>query len=497
VNYFQKHWRGELSLALSFWINLVLCNLLIYLLSSLPAFTTIDIHPKTGALVYLGMVLAWSLLLFPWQVIGVWRAAIHHVEKSGRMLLARCTQVLVILLLLQTLVSLYNSMPAYKELYKMVFAEDPIANYTIAPVKDDTLLHITGNFGFGLADAVADLLEKNPGMTGVIIDSTGGRLFEGRELAKLILRNNLDTYTLRGCYSACSTAFVAGRKRYLVLGANLGFHAYGVSSANLRSMVDIQHEQEKDLRIYRQQGVSQEFLDRLFSAEHDSMWFPEIDELIEANIVHEVVRGQDVLPNIYQISADRIDQALLRVPVFQVIKEKFPATYEEIQAEFQSQASIGSSAETIQLALSVYIERIALQERSKTSDDSLIQYVMALIEVLSQLERENPALCHKLLYPDTFGGTKLIEYLDSSQVAWMVSILSQVIINSQGQEALVIDREAAAAKADIINLMQPPTGLQDEEDYRQACSNAIINYKSILKLDKASAVNDLRYLFSE
>ena len=302
---------------------------------------------------------------------------------------------------------------------------------------------------------------------------------------------------MRGCFSACSTAFIAGRKRYLVEGANLGFHAYGVSSVSLRALVDIQHEQQKDQRIYEQQGVSRDFLDRLFSADHDSMWYPEIDELIDHNIVHEVIRGQDLLPIQYQVSKAQVDEALLQVPVFKIIKQEFPDTYQEIQSEFQSQVSKGLPAHEIQLALGIYIERIALHERAETSDETLVQYTLALIEILRQFSEEDPAQCLKILFPGTYGTTRLTEYLSNRQSAWLINILSQIIIDAQGQQAPFLDREAALADADVIQLLQPPTDLNVGDDFQQACIKAINHYEAILAKEKNTAVNGLRYIYSE
>jgi hypothetical protein len=85
-NYFIRHWRGELSLPVSYWINNILSVLLIYALAApLVAFVGDGRTAGNGSIaaaysLYFITALAISL----WQLIGVWRSATHHPSRGGK-----------------------------------------------------------------------------------------------------------------------------------------------------------------------------------------------------------------------------------------------------------------------------------------------------------------------------------------------------------------------------------------------------------------------------
>lgn len=161
--------------------------------------------------------------------------------------------------------------------------------------KNNTLIHLRGRLGFGVSQDVAKILKNNPNVKGIILDSTGGRIYEGRELSKLILIYGLDTYSLEGCYSASTIAFVAGKNRILGTGANLAFHQYKMGYKNLNPFVDAKKEQEKDLRLFERQGIKQEFLKRLYDATPNDLWYPTIDEMMSAGVIHGIVIPSDII----------------------------------------------------------------------------------------------------------------------------------------------------------------------------------------------------------
>jgi hypothetical protein len=58
--------------------------------------------------------------------------------------------------------------------------------------------------------------------------------------------------------------------------------------------VDPNEEQERDLVFFSDQGVSRAFLENIFKEPSDTMWYPTTDELLEARVVHEVVRATPI-----------------------------------------------------------------------------------------------------------------------------------------------------------------------------------------------------------
>ena len=210
-----------------------------------------------------------------------------------------------------TLLNLNSYWPTYKSCFRLAFVKDESESYTLKLEKNDTLIHLQGGLSFGVSKEVSKILKKNPRIEGIILDSIGGRIYEGRELAKLISAYGLDTYSLKGCYSAATIAFIAGENRFLGMEANLGYHQYQMDYEGLDAYVDMEEEQAKDLLLFQQQGVKSEFIERLFETSHDDLWYPTVDEMLDAGVIHGIVNPSDLLPIEYGFTSKEI--ALLKL----------------------------------------------------------------------------------------------------------------------------------------------------------------------------------------
>ena len=146
---------------------------------------------------------------------------------------------------------------------------------------------IEGEFDTGLTRDLKTLLASTTDIETVMLKSNGGRVFEARGVARQIVENNLDTSVLDHCRSACSIAFMAGRVRKLGERAQIGFHSYRMEPS--LAFVDPLEEQEKDKAFFATQGVQPGFIERAFDAPHEDMWHPDVDTLLRAGVVHDVL----------------------------------------------------------------------------------------------------------------------------------------------------------------------------------------------------------------
>ena len=111
TGYIGRHWRGELSLAVSFWINVVLID---FILKSAELISAAFLHnPSTGTHVTIIHNPLVIMILYPWQIIGLWRSSERHIETTGKRFWARTAQVLVALGFIATLSKLVWSWPLY------------------------------------------------------------------------------------------------------------------------------------------------------------------------------------------------------------------------------------------------------------------------------------------------------------------------------------------------------------------------------------------------
>ncbi len=92
VSNFVRHWRGELSLKRSFWINGLFLDFLFnsaWALSGGPGlyiylFFTSTAHSGMGSLGVQVAYVSLSALFAVWQFVGIWRAAFRHIKETGK-----------------------------------------------------------------------------------------------------------------------------------------------------------------------------------------------------------------------------------------------------------------------------------------------------------------------------------------------------------------------------------------------------------------------------
>jgi ATP-dependent protease ClpP protease subunit len=441
VNYIRKHWRGELSLAVSYWINLVLLNIAVTLLSVFFSSGGIIENPVIAARVVIILCAFNLLIIYPWQIIGLWRSCGNHIEESGKRFWPRTAQVFVVLGFILMLGRLETSWPIYKDFFHMGFQKDEWGNYTLKLEKNNTLIHLQGGLGFGVSKDISKLLNKYPEVKGIILDSSGGRIYEGRKLADLISAYGLDTYSLEGCHSAATTAFIAGKNRFLGIGANLAFHQYKAGYKSMDGLVEMEDEQAKDLLIFQQQGIKGEFLDKLFIARNQDFWYPTIDEMLDAGVIHGIIQPSDLLPVEHVFSAEDFDEAILD-PIFKTIRQYEPDTYRKFMAEFEEQIKKGATPIELQHECARVVRSLAFAMLPQTSDEALIQYTQAIVGRLKKLKDIDPILGMKMLYPQQYGPVDFSKYSSDREYS-PLGLMDKVIIDVYEQENPVVDAETA------------------------------------------------------
>lgn len=106
-NYFVRHWRGELSLAQSFWLNFLLLSWFLAGVSEYWIIASPETFPAEGTALKAFAVANVALVI--WQVGGVWSAAEERVlesydeeglKASQGKFFARAAQVIIALYLL-------------------------------------------------------------------------------------------------------------------------------------------------------------------------------------------------------------------------------------------------------------------------------------------------------------------------------------------------------------------------------------------------------------
>jgi len=306
MKYIRDHWRGEQSLAWSFWINLALLRAAIFWLERFTGPPFIE-HPKIAAAATIGFFAVFHVIVYAWQIVGVLRAGDRYLAGSGSSIWVPAAHVGIVASLILTSVSVFAALQTLfvdrrDENAAEAWERERAGRYALTVADGGRLVRLTGDFELGITRNLASLLREHPDVEGVLLSSDGGYVAEGRGVARLIQRRGLDTYVFAVCKSACATAFIGGATRALGEGGRLGFHQYWLEAGYPGALIDPRAEQEKDRAFFEEQGIGGEFLKQIFDKPHHEIWFPGPQELLEAGVVHRIAhdppmqRGLERLP---------------------------------------------------------------------------------------------------------------------------------------------------------------------------------------------------------
>jgi len=208
----QRFWRGEVSLAVSYWgVGLIVILVVAVMLSGVSFVMhrqAFNPYVVVAALVVIWGTMAVGLLF---QSVGVWRSASRHrrvAATEGKLgSWGAAAQVVVMFGLCGLGFTIATqAVPQFAESWRMAFEGDPdIPAYSMRLMRNNTEAEITGGFKHGLANEAAKLFASAPALKVVHLNSGGGRLGEAMELAKLIHARGFATYTSASCTSALRT----------------------------------------------------------------------------------------------------------------------------------------------------------------------------------------------------------------------------------------------------------------------------------------------------
>ena len=292
TRYAKDHWQGDQGLAWSFWINLIALRTVLFIAqaNALPAKG--EDYSAFLPLI-LAFILIFHVLLFVWQAVGVLRPAEKHLADTGSQASVWGAQITLVAGVFLTfsagLEAWQTTIPVSKEENHMVRMDrEHASKYKLVLNPETKTVSIDGSIELGITRNLRNLLLNNPGTRLAIINSDGGNIYEARGLAKLFRDNAINTRVDKICTSACTTAFTGGKTRTMGPDAKFGFHQYRIDSAVRTINADPAAEQQKDMELFRKSGVSDAFVERMFLAPANDMWFPTSKELVQSGYIHQI-----------------------------------------------------------------------------------------------------------------------------------------------------------------------------------------------------------------
>jgi hypothetical protein len=289
LQYFLVHWRGDHGFGWSFWVNLVAIRAALAVAQSLVFGDWSEADTAIAAPIALAMILV-NIAIFLWQVVGVLRASDNWLRGRGSISNTWGAQLGILLAAMLVVADSWGlwilTVPIEDIAAQSRALTDENATFYKISVEDDgSSIRYIGEFRPGSTKALAALLMANPNAQTVVISSEGGNIFEARGVSKLIKNAGLDTQARGICSSACTIAFIGGVSRTLEGDTLLGFHQYRIEPRFGAVLVKPREEEARDRDLYRQAGIQEWFLERMYETRTDSIWFPSIAELRKSGVI--------------------------------------------------------------------------------------------------------------------------------------------------------------------------------------------------------------------
>jgi hypothetical protein len=287
-NYFARHWRGELSLPVSYWLNGILGGVAI---GAMIAALGIVIARRDDAkpllwLVALGGIWLCVLLFTTWQAVGVWRSATRY-KRSGKSFWGVAAKTMIVIGVIQTAASFATvGAPQLAGIFEIVTGDSEVGPHQFHILANGQMLEFSGGITFGVASEMAGFLDAMSGVKTIRLNSIGGRIREAQRMADIIKARALSTFVVRDCLSACTIVFLGGKERYLLSTARLGFHQpafRGMTTSERRGTI------AEEIQRLQRFGLSKAFAERANTATPSGMWYPDKDELLREHVVTKVI----------------------------------------------------------------------------------------------------------------------------------------------------------------------------------------------------------------
>jgi len=294
-SYLARHWRGELSLPKSYWVNgLVGGSAVGFAIGALAVVIERqgDVQP---ILWMVSLILTWVVVaLFTiWQAVGVWRSATYY-RRSGRKFWGGAAQVATVLGLLNAAYNfVFFGAAQLAGIYEIVTGDSRVGPHRFQVLANGQILEFSGGITFGVAGELEEFLNAMGSVKAVRLNSIGGRILEAQKMSDMIRARGLSTSVTQDCMSACTIVFLGGKERFMTPSARLGFHQpafRGMTAADRRAAIS-----NEEARLQRL-GLSKEFAIRANVASPDGMWYPDNDELLRENVVTRIVTPQTPAP---------------------------------------------------------------------------------------------------------------------------------------------------------------------------------------------------------
>ena len=510
--YLVRSWRGDLRLAVSFWVNGLLVGTLAAAFAS-AAWDMPDLAAPLGPqLAPAAPVALWTVagLLVLWHVVGVWRSASNDREQNPGRSWGRLAKAAIVLTLVAPAagLGLMSAAPQLTGFLQALRSDTTPAPYALRLERDGREIELTGPISAGAAKAFGQMLDANPTLKLVHLGSPGGGSPEAREIARLIQAHNLATHVIDDCIGACTLVFLSGVDRLIGPSGRLGFRspdAAGLSADELGAW-QAQEKQRLD-----EIGASADFTRQAATGDKDEAWFPPVADLLAAHVVTRVVNPFEFALSGFEpadLSEQSVQGELLSDPAYAKIREIDSAQFDKLVQTFTNGLKAGvRGVDLIHLAReplnAVYSEALPY-----ASDEDVVQSLRITVETTAKIRAADSPDCYYYLH-ESQGGPDVINAIETkypAEIGAEWELKRKVIIGYNGKNARVLDAFTATT---IQNRIWASVHDKFGEDanvlfgasipadkHLLHCSVAVAYYGAILDMAASDSASFFRYLLT-
>ncbi|WP_167529033.1 RDD family protein [Bradyrhizobium macuxiense] len=296
ANYLVRHWRGELSLPVSYWVNGTALGAGLGVAIAVVGHLLNERGSEYLVLWLVSVIAIWAsiVLLRIWVTVGVWRAASRY-QARGKSFWGGAAKVVSALGMVYVAYSCaFVGAPQIAGVYEIVAGDARVGPHQFRVLADGRGLEFTGGITFGVARELETFLNAMGSLRTVQLNSIGGRMREAQKMSDLIKARGLTTYVTQSCLSACTVVFLGGKERVLLAkSGKLGFH-----QTSFRGMTALDRQVAIETEIVRLQGfgLSRAFAERVTATPPSGMWYPDQDELLREKVATRLYIPQSKKP---------------------------------------------------------------------------------------------------------------------------------------------------------------------------------------------------------
>lgn len=493
-NVFMRHWRGELSLGVSFWLNgfiLPTAFLMMCLIASSYAALLQNYLLSSFCIVVNWLVV---MAISVWSSTGIWRSAnntiafnkVHGIVSIWAYLIRPWLAISSITF---SILFVSVALPQLKDSF-VILSGDNWGKNQIRLLNNNTEIEVLGDLEFGISDEVEALLKQHPDVTLIHLNSPGGRIGEGYRLYDLIRYNNLTTYTSTECSSACTYAFMGGKTRIIDAQAKLGFHQ--PKSAGLNNDY-LGFDFVEDIAFFVDNGVSESFIKKAYSTKPGDMWYPDRNALLDAGIITTDIDDNYVaFSGFYLEQLPNIVDETLNHPIFDELRITQPKQYAMLKQDLTTNLKDGAPVVDVfqtygKYYLSQYKKHIAF-----VPDGLLLEYIQFRSGQLNRGAKDGMCILSNNVYTD------YDQYKDEFGIA------KQILNDKRSDIAVPALHEIKVDFIRILVALQPDYGdnlsllLEDENnvtDRAAFCKIKAAFYREGLMLPVKRALALFRHLY--